>query len=114
MGPRTSQQVDAACGTRPAFDERPQEPSPAWSPSENTTADANVSNAATTTHANSAVATEDGSTVPANTSAQQPSTSTAANDAGLALSGCWQSQCSFNSIVTLFAAHVGLCMLMSQ
>merc|ERR1712194_522493 len=112
--PRTSQQVDTACGARPAFDERPQEPTATWSTSENRTASANVSNAHTTTLVNSAVATEDGNTVPTQTPTQQPSTTTATTDAGLPLSGSRRSQCRFEVIATFFAVHVGRCMFMSQ
>merc|ERR1712039_674563 len=80
--PRTRQQVDTACGVRPAFDERPQEPTTASSTSDNQTAGVNVSNATTTTQANISVATEDGNTVPTKTPTQQLSTTTAMTDAG--------------------------------
>merc|ERR1712039_28344 len=97
--PRTSQQVDTACGVRPAFDERPQEPTTASSTSDNQTAGVNVSNATKTTQANSSVATEDGNTVPTQTPTQHLSTTAATADAGSALSGFWHSQCAFEVIV---------------
>merc|ERR1712151_471945 len=60
--PRTTKQVDAACGISPAFDERPQEPSATVTPNVNISAVTNVTTADTTTQSNRAVATDDGNT----------------------------------------------------
>merc|ERR1712217_546799 len=111
--PRTSMQVDSACGVTRAFDERPQEPIATVFPSTNISAVANITSADTTTQSNRAVATEDGSdertqTTTTNqfstTVTRQPSTP----DAALALSGAWRSACALKILVMAYAAHLGL------
>merc|ERR1712232_380869 len=93
--PRTSKRVDAACGISPAFDERPQEPTATVIPSVNISADTNLTIADTTTQSNRAVATDDGNTVPMQTSTNQTSTTATlpslTPDNGTALSGAWRS-----------------------
>merc|ERR1712039_532051 len=96
--PRTSKQVDAACGITPAFDERPQESTATVIPSMNISAVTNVTIVDTTTQSNRAVATDDGNTDPAQTSTNQASTTatlpSSTLDSGHALSGAWRSTCA--------------------